>query len=96
MMALLLLLAVEASAQQTPVFWLWGISSLLYLIEGEAVNIPIYVTQELLEDLTISYRIRETATGGVDYRIPGANYRAGTGTFTIPSGMPRDRPMDWC
>ena len=84
------LLAGDASAQPTapqpPVFW--AIFQEDFNEDAGTVNIPMRVTQELREDLTISYTISGsgTATGGVDYRIAGANYSAGRGTFTIPAG----------
>ena len=80
------LLAGEASAQTVPrVFW--SDTGSKFLVEDQGMqNLHFQVTQSLSADLTISYTIGGTATGGVDYRIVGANHGAGTGTFTIPSG----------
>ena len=81
------LLAGEASAQTVPrVFWGLASRSLVEDPQETTQKVELQLTRSLSADLTISYTIGGTATGGVDYRIAGANYGAGTGTFTIPSG----------
>ena len=86
LMMALPLLAGEASAQPVPrVFWDPLTKSFVEDTQ-ETQNAGFTLTRSLSADLTISYTIGGTATGGVDYRIAGANYGAGTGTFTVPSG----------
>ena len=87
LMMALPLLAGEASAQTVPkVFWILNTRGLIEDPQRPRKGPEFNLTRSLSADLTISYTIGGTATGGVDYRIAGANYGAGTGTFTVPSG----------
>ena len=87
LMMALPLLAGEASAQTVPkVFWILNTRGLIEDPQRPRKGPEFNLTRSLSADLTISYTIGGTATGGVDYRIAGANYSAGTGTFTVPSG----------
>ena len=49
-------------------------------------SIALAPTKALTADLDVSYTIGGTATGGTDYTLAGADYQAGTGKLTLPSG----------
>ncbi len=73
----------------------WGTTTLSAVEGGGTQTMGIQVNQPLSADLTISYTLQGTATPGEDYTIAGANYRTGSGTFTIPSGTPPFTRVDF-
>ncbi|MYG11229.1 MAG: hypothetical protein F4171_00320, partial [Gammaproteobacteria bacterium] len=95
----LLAAALSAGAQaQGRVFWGFeggGTAGVGVKAEDEGtLGYDLSYTQMPSTDLTVRYTIGGTATGGADYTLPpGADYEAGTGTFTIPAGTPAFTPV---